>query len=855
MSDDAKEKIRKAVEKYKERGHSAEEAVRKTSKMFTDVSSDYVRKMASTVYKGAKKGSRKVSEKKDPEMMDAEGDSGSSSEDMDEEEEDFFNMTGSIHDSVRDDEGVLDSPSDLSGRKKEKDENDEEGNIKKGIRNEYICLDCGHTFDEPDKGKGRMLITGSATEVGTSLGVIAIAAVVLPLLGVGGIAYGGILGGVILLTLKRFFPMEKPYGFIRAAFKTMGFLSLMVGVKFFVGNRPIFNLIPLIIGAVGVLLFPSTVSSSKADERQFEAFMTLMRTVYSGAVGFMFAVTFSSAFTSGNPALMLSLGSLIFAFFFIVPDVKNITDSDSGFTGSQSEEIAKAFQEAGEGLGDGLQKKLPDGDSSWGHRVLWTFFISVIFLPPVLALLGRSAEVKLSIGIGGFVLGLYVFIGVARKAPKNGFNGLAGLAGLVSGIIAVSSSPIGMVLFLVVVSTGLMVAIPIPEARPIMGVIILPIALMAMTASYPDVMGESVFGEWWPTVNAKMQEVQKTASPAMSEFTEVQGTLGKGWTCLSSPVECYRMYEAEGEVEKEYQALGISRLDPIGIGRVSDVTELDEPESTAFSSTFSIKNALESDEYINSPVIRDLDLKAKKAEFIGRSEKDTATERGDIVGPHCNDDGECDIDRLDPGVEHQYRVKYLKKHFKESPAGDQLKYGVEAEYNVNTSSVLDVEIMNSSEFMDRSARDEIDFRNPESTYEWGPIEIGMAASRQQPIEGDESISLTVTLKNRDSGYMPLSKLEDIDITTSNAEWLKDGEDELDECNIKDKLEKEFDKIDAEGLQAKDKEYNSITVSCDVEVDELSDVPSRTYDLRIDMSYRYAMETTSSIEVMYDDEEE
>ncbi len=435
---------------------------------------------------------------------------------------------------------------------------------------------------------------------------------------------------------------------------------------------------------------------------------------------------------------------------------------------------------------------------------------------------------------------------IRHASIQSKFVTIPGFIALIIGIVVLWDSPIAMVLFGSVVTLSILTGALVTDAKGIIGVFAIAVSLMAMTASYPDVMGTAVFGEWWPTVRARVDEVERALSPAMGGFTQTQDTLGRGWTCLASPMDCYDMFEAGGEVEKEYQALRLSRPDPIGLGRIGNVAEMDE-DSTVFSSTFEIENKLSHDDYINPPVIRELTLKPKDVEFVGREDLDIAATGGNIVGPHCSDDV-CDIESLNPGVIHQYQVEFPREIFDEDALedmnpGDQLRYGIDARYVVDTSSLLEVEIIDSTRFMELSERGDLDFHQPLSRYEWGPVEIGMAASRQQPIRGGESMPLILTLRNQDDGWV--ESLNSISIGTSEEGWVGGLED----CDFSQKYEDNFDDLGWDGLQPKGDEHDSLTMSCTIEVDEPEDI-TETKDLRVDMSYEYRMETTDTIEVMY-----
>lgn len=682
---------------------------------------------------------------------------------------------------------------------------------------------------------------GGAVSVGLSILLLAVLAIVLRFLNFSPEAYGLFITGAFFLAVERFLSEDPPLLYVKAFLRPVGILFIVGSLLIFFGNRPVFRLIPLFIAAGGLFYFPRGVTTQSKESENFEKIMSIVRSIYSFVLLIVFLYTFRAAMAV--PKLFASLACLSVAFFLVFP--RNVVDS--------STKGLDKFEEFGKKIGKGMSEGADQSSSTPTFVKVLYWLVVILFFGSLTAIVPfmPGAVSRVSMVLLSSVVGVLIVLYLVRNTPRIAIQAIAGLIGLVIGAWAVYGSIMGFVIFLSVVSSGLLVAIPVPEVRPVMGVIILPMALVAATATYPDVMGESVFGEWWPTVKARTEELEKSVSPAMSGFTEMQDTLGTGWQCLSSPMDCYNMYEAEGEVEKDYQALKLSRLEPIGVGRVD--------EDYQFSSAFSIKNTLKHGDYLNPPVIENLNLSANQAEFIGKAGDDnTASDRGKIIGPLCERGGEskCKIGDLNPGVEHQYQVEYEGEDFggeyTEPEPGDQLRYGVDAEYTVDTASVLDVEVMNSSEFMEQSRRGELEYQNPRSTYEWGPVEIGMAASRQQPIMGGSEIPLLVTLKNRDDGRMSADSI-DVNITTTagDGEFVESGDLSEENCNIEEKLDEELSDLDGY-LEPKDSEHNSITVSCNVYVKEVDEVPSKTYDLRIDMEYTYEMETKSNIEVMFDD---
>ncbi len=180
----------------------------------------------------------------------------------------------------------------------------------------YICDEC-RTDQEKEGLVGSEMLPGSATTLATSVFIPVLAAIILPFLGFSPYATGFIIVALILLTTRKFLPMKEPYRNVRPIFRAMGFIFLMIGVQLFVGNRPIFNLIPLLIGSFGIISFTGTLSSGKKDA-EFRRVSETIRMFFSLSVGVMFLWTFRSVFS--EPMLGAITVCLVLAFFLVVPD-------------------------------------------------------------------------------------------------------------------------------------------------------------------------------------------------------------------------------------------------------------------------------------------------------------------------------------------------------------------------------------------------------------------------------------------------------------------------------------------------------------------------------------------------------
>ncbi len=712
------------------------------------------------------------------------------------------------------------------------------------FQGKWFCVECKSFFDKPKKGGSGSphLMEGTAAKIGSSIAVLVVSVIVMRLLGFDGIPFAVTLLGVISLIIDSIIPREEPFIVVRPVFRPLGILFIASGLYVLFDGRPIFSMIPLFITAFGLFSLPTRLSVDLDDEvmeDKIEGLMELIRTLYSAGILVLFYLTFRHGFSfSEMPFLTTSFVALLFAYFIVFPDLSKFTEEDS-------EGKIDSMQETGEAMAKMMENAAGKASGTGTLITILKYLIPFLagFIPAGLVM--------------GWIEGLFVGVAVLiiTKVGKMLFetgnpsimvSAFFGLTGTALGIWALLGEPFALVIYTGIVSMGLLVAIPIPEARPVMGVMVLPIALMAASAAYPEIMGEAVFGEWWPTVRARAEELQQTMAPAMEGFTQVQDTLGTGWECLGSPMDCYEMWEAEGEVEKEYRALRVGIPEPVGIGRVGDISELGSNEE-AFSAHFEVENMLSHANYINPPIIEDVSISAMDAEDVGTDR--IFGDGGDVSGPNCGDDDVCEVGDIPPGVMHLYSLTYEGRHFDldkfEPDPGDYIRYGVTASYSVTTSSILDLEVMNSDRFEDLTTWGELDFYYEPSTYEWGPIEVGISAGRQQPVKGGEDSPIIITLRNNDRGY--LTDIKDLTIVSEGD--LAD----FDDCDFKGDFKSRLDDIDSRGLEPSGSEFDSITEQCMVGIEDPEQM-STTFDIRVDLEYEYEVESTGRVEVMYTGED-
>lgn len=466
---------------------------------------------------------------------------------------------------------------------------------------------------------------------------------------------------------------------------------------------------------------------------------------------------------------------------------------------------------------------------------------------------------------------------------KKFFAVLVGI-GLIILPIALRGTTIALWVSILIITIGFIGAYPVPKVKQIIGVPVLMIAIFAATAAYPSVMGEATFGQWWPTVSNSIDEAKEAVSPALQGFQGVQTNLGKGWTCLASPSQCYQMYQPETEVEKTYRALVVEDLKPLGIGKIDEPIDYEKKsEEPVFQTSFNIHNTLSIENYDNPPTVHDVEVEsrplfdaAQKETTLRGPEEIKIGSGGVLKGRKCEGGSKCDIGEFHPQEMGNYIMSYYPDNFTSNAApGQYVKYGVDVKYDVSTHSVLDAEVVKSSRYDELAQKGELEFYEPSSTFEWGPISIGIAASRQQPLRGGDHIPVIVSVTNRGSGY--LYEINDFNISSSLTEeglsvecedkLLGTSDDAVEFFNKKSSIadlltmdcggglrgslcEVGKEQVDEVGEYIGLKSENPIQAKCVVTVEDPEEV-RKTHGITVDLDYTYRVSQTDNIEAMYE----
>ncbi len=459
---------------------------------------------------------------------------------------------------------------------------------------------------------------------------------------------------------------------------------------------------------------------------------------------------------------------------------------------------------------------------------------------------------------GGGIASLYNLLS-GRK--ENMWFGALVFIGIVFGVASLTGQPFAIFGFVLIILLSCIIVTPEPSVRPIIGVPVLFMALMIATTAYPQVMGEAVFGNWWPAVNQRIEAVQDVVAPATMGFYDVQDTLGTGWTCLISPEECYQMFRPDTEVEKSYVALAITRPEPLGVGTIRE--PLASGNGAEFEYQFHASNELTYEDVESPPTIEDItfsslqmyDSSSREFTRKGPVRKDIPSYSRFEAG--CPDDkvesgtGErgdvCEGLDLSPGEERTFLVRHYDFAEDVSP-GNYLRYGVTAEYTVDTHADLDIEIVSRDSYRDLSRQD---FYEPSSRFEWGPVSVGLGVSRQQPIREGDTQPLFFPVTNRGQGY--LKGIESLEILL-DGEPLGDCSGDIkeflnDEINrTKDQQQEDIPSGERLGLESGE----TIDAVCTIDGSKfkIDEGPDREIGLVVDIDYTYEASSVGTVENIY-----
>jgi len=187
-------------------------------------------------------------------------------------------------------------------------------------------------------------------------------------------------------------------------------------------------------------------------------------------------------------------------------------------------------------------------------------------------------------GSGGVTIINYLH---ERKDILAGFAGLLVLAGTAIaywGDLELFSAP--GIIFGLVGFTGAIVAFSThSNERGVAGVPIIIILLLTITTVYPSILGEAIFGQWWPTVQ---HTVSGVTAPIITAFEQVQTGMSDAWLMMTCP-SCYYEKKTRARQIKSGRTTGTVR--GIEITKFeSFMSEVDPLQTYSLAGTIELEN-------------------------------------------------------------------------------------------------------------------------------------------------------------------------------------------------------------------------------------------------------------------------
>ncbi len=314
--------------------------------------------------------------------------------------------------------------------------------------------------------------------------------------------------------------------FLKASLNGIATIFLSLGLIAISPSTPFMRLLTLVVFTVAYLSFPSSGGDDK-----YKAYLTTWRMI----LGFYFMLFFIFAFMnvlSVSPLIFASLALMAFAFYFNLPETEAAASLGQKFskftiinkTGGENPGGTMAFGIMIMVFGATMALFLGNMQSTFlGIPILTlaslVYFAGIIFLLMSSAS-GATGEAVLFSGIAslGLIIGAFDLWMEKHYFAAMGYNMLVGLS----------------------VSTGASSV----QARPIIGVTALSFAVIILSSAYPAVLGEAVFGQWWPSVESG---VTTLVGPMGGAVGQMQESFQNAFLMFSCP-SCY--YEKQLQLQQ-----------------------------------------------------------------------------------------------------------------------------------------------------------------------------------------------------------------------------------------------------------------------------------------------------------------
>jgi len=305
-----------------------------------------------------------------------------------------------------------------------------------------------------------------------------------------------------------------------------------------------------------------------------------------------------------------------------------------------------------------------------------------------------------------------------------------------------------------------------PEGRPVLGILVIFIALFAFSSTYTGVMGQAIFGYWWPQVESFGSMIAETVGPMWSQAT---GGMSDAWSLLTNPAGYYQKQMEMQQVKKSVVKTGGTKQS-IELSRFDLFSAVLDPSHEPLLGTIELENKGEFNaNYIN------LEIQAFWKDPVSSEERPV----GGLEKITCSGDtGDYDSGTGPPGyckwsgTTYPTEIKFSTFKFTKvwtgtksdgSPldlaetvndtyvyGGKMVKIKANYDYNYNVNVSIPIEVIPFSLYTDLLQARQITLQELTSEYSGGPVKATIY-SQKQPVRNGEDSLIRVSLVNEGSG--------------------------------------------------------------------------------------------------------
>jgi len=290
---------------------------------------------------------------------------------------------------------------------------------------------------------------------------------------------------------------------------------------------PVSKLIPLAIS----FFYYFTLPVSYKTTQPFKMMEAWFRLGVGGLIGwFMFL-----AFAGTSQAMSLTLMSLAF-FCTSFPRHREAEPSEQGEVRVDVNLIPKV---------GGAIRNLRENFGGYSENILNIVFLILMTLSLTYAGVGLSLNFSAAIFATMFFAGLLLIINVSANHVM---LVIVGATVLFAAIYGGFSGDMIQIIFLAVwelsVISGLAGG---KESRPAMGIMMILMTLFVFSFTATGVMGQAVFGYWWPQIAAFGESIAEPLGPM---WEQVQSGMGDAWLMLTNPMAYYDQMNKKQQATK-----------------------------------------------------------------------------------------------------------------------------------------------------------------------------------------------------------------------------------------------------------------------------------------------------------------